>query len=343
MHGTFQNPQAFYLLWLLLPVWLVLWAGMKLRERDVTRFFRGRMPSGDEVAGGGRRVWLLKFVGVTAVVVGLVAALARPVWGYRMERRDRLATDVVICVDTSRSMLAADMPGGKSRLDFAKLKAGMLLDGLEGERVALVAFAGEGVMACPFTYDASAPKDLLAAISADSVPLGGTDLASAIDRAEAIFARNQSTKKAMLVLTDGEDHAPEALAESLKKAAADGVSIFILGFGSTTGTPIKVTKADGSWEYVKDDRGAVVQSKLDEGLLLGLARDTGGAYARAVAGNEDIRTIVDGISALNPGHAGDVMLKVPIERYIWPTAAALVLLWLVLILPSARTAKEARS
>ena len=341
MHGTFQNPQAFYLLWLLLPVWLVLWAGMRLRERDVVRFFRGRAPTSDEISGGGR-VLLLKFVGATAVIIGLVAALARPVWGYRMERQDRLATDVVICVDTSRSMLAADMPGGRSRLDFAKLKAGMLLDGLEGERVALVAFAGEGVMACPFTYDASAPKDLLAAISADSVPLGGTNLASAIDSAEAIFTRNQSTKKAMLVLTDGENHAGDVLAESLKKAAADEVSIFILGFGSTVGTPIKVTKPDGTWEYVKDDKGAVVQSKLDEGLLLGLARDTGGAYARAVGGNEDIRTIVNGISALNPGHAGDVMLKVPTERYVWPAAAALVLLWFVLILPSARTAKEAQ-
>jgi Ca-activated chloride channel family protein len=342
MHGTFQNPQAFYLLWLLLPVWLVLWGGLRFRERDATRFFRGRMPSGDEITGGGNWVGWVKFAGVTIAVTGLTAALARPVWGYRMERQDRLATDVVICVDTSRSMLAADMPGGKSRLDFVKLKAGMLLDELEGERVALVAFAGEGVMACPFTYDASAPKDLLAAISADSVPLGGTSLASAIDRAEAMFARNQSTKKAMLVLTDGEDHAPSALAESLKKAAAEGVSIFILGVGATGGTPIKMTKPDGAWEYVKDDKGAVVQSKLDEELLLGLARDTGGAYARAVAGNDDIRTIVDGISALNPGHAGDVMMKVPIERYVWPTAAALVLLWIVLILPSSRTAKEAR-
>ncbi|HHN46754.1 MAG TPA: VWA domain-containing protein [Planctomycetes bacterium] len=336
-HG-FQNPQAFFLLWLLPGLWLAAWAGMRLRIRDIRRFYRGRLPRRGEITGGAWWSWWGKTAAVSIAAAMLATALARPVWGYRMERSERFATDVVLCVDTSRSMLAVDAPGGRSRLEFAKLKAGMLLDGLEGERVALVAFAGEGVLACPFTYDVSAPKELLAAITSGAVPLGGTRLAAAVDKAMEMFERNGSAARAIVIVSDGDDHYPDALRKSLE-AAAGNAAVFILGTGSEKGAPVRVAAGEGRWEYIKDADGAVVETKLNEELMLELARAAGGAYARASGGNEDIRTIIAGIAAINPGRAGEVVMKVPVERYVYPVAAAFVLLLAVMLLPATRTAK----
>ncbi|MBN1809649.1 MAG: VWA domain-containing protein [Planctomycetes bacterium] len=340
---SFQNPQAFYLLWLLLPLWLLLWGGYLLRRRDLVRFYRDRMPFGAEIAGGsGPRQWVVPLT-LSLVLVFTVLSMARPAWGYRTERNERLATDVIICLDTSRSMLAEDAPGGRPRLDFARLKIGMMLDALPGERVALVAFAGEGIMACPLTYDNSAPRDMLAALSADIVPLGGTSMASAIDRAMTMFRTVAGGERVIVLVSDGEEHNPETLDASLKNAAAAGVAVFVLGVGSAEGAPIKIRRNDGSWEYVKDSSGAVVESRLNEELLLNLARNTGGAYARAVAGNEDIRTVAAGISALNPGSAGEVITRVPVERHLYPAVVAMLLLWFILLLPAPRPVGEGTS
>ena len=215
----------------------------------------------------------------------LSLALLRPQVGEKAAVVKRKGIDLVVALDASRSMLARDVL--PSRLDRAKLELSTLFDRLQGDRVGLVAFAGEAFVQCPLTSDYGAAKLFLRAIDPEAMPSQGTALAAALDTAAGMFkaADHGAKTKVVLLLTDGEDHDGNVSAAAAR-LADDDVRVYALGIGSSTGTPIPLLDRNGKVAgYRKDRDGNTVITRLDEGQLRDLAAETSGRFV-AGAGSD---------------------------------------------------------
>jgi Ca-activated chloride channel homolog len=211
---------------------------------------------------------------VVAAVLALVVAIGGPELGFHWQEVQREGIDLVIAIDTSRSMLANDVK--PDRLSRAKLALRSLLTELHGDRVALVAFAGSAFLQCPLTLDYGVFAESLDAVEVGLIPKGGTALAAAIETALDAFEGREGRHQAIILITDGEDH--EGKVEDAAKQAADrGVKIYTVGLGTGEGELIPLA-AGG---FLKDRSGQVVKSRLDEDTLRKIAVDTGGVYLRA--------------------------------------------------------------
>ena len=265
----------------------------------------------------------------------LILALARPQWGKKMELVKREGLDIIVAIDVSASMLAADMP--PSRLAKAKSETAGLIDLLKGDRIGLVVFAGEAFVQCPLTMDYSAAKMFLADIDYGSVPQPGTALGEAIRRAAAAFVEKERKHKVLIAITDGEDTQesdPMAAAEEAKKA---GIVMYTIGVGTPAGEPIPVRNAAGQVEgYKKDDEGQVVMSRLDEAGLQEAALKTGGKYYRATAGELELDKIFDDISKMERKELTGQFMARWEERFRWFLAAAFALLGVEFLLTERR-------
>ena len=215
------------------------------------------------------RGWL-----VVAAAALIVIAIAGPMWGFRWEQVKRQGIDLVVALDTSRSMLATDVK--PNRLERAKLAVRDLVDEARGDRLGLVAFAGSAFLQCPLTLDRGAFLESLDAIQVGIIPRGGTALAAAIDTSLDAFEGKQGNNQAIVLITDGESHEGD-LDAAIAHAKERGVRIFTVGIGTPEGELIP--GATGG--FVKDRQGQVVKSRLDEATLERIAVDTGGVYLRA--------------------------------------------------------------
>ena len=192
-----------------------------------------------------------------AATAFLVFALAGPMWGFRWEQVRREGIDLVIALDTSRSMLATDVK--PNRLARAKLAVRDLVAEARGDRLALVPFAGSAFLECPLTLDTGAFLEALDAIEVGIIPRGGTALPAAIDQSLDAFEGRQANHQAIVLITDGESHEGD-LDAAVGRAKERGVRIFSVGIGTTEG---ELIPADGG-SFVKDRKGQVVKSRLDE-------------------------------------------------------------------------------
>ena len=205
-------------------------------------------------------------------------ALAQPQCGSKSELAKKRGIDVVVALDASKSMLARDVQ--PSRLERAKLELTTLLDELKGDRVGIVAFAGEAFIQCPLTGDYSAAKLFLRAVEPAQMPQGGTDVGAALALARQLLetADRGAKERVVVLLSDGEDLGGEALdaAQALGEA---GIQVFAVGVGSETGEPIPVFDRKGAFaSYQKDAQGETVMSRLDRAGLTAVAEATGGAF-----------------------------------------------------------------
>jgi Ca-activated chloride channel family protein len=223
----------------------------------------------------------------------VVAALCQPHFRTKEVTVERKGVDVMIAVDVSQSMLAKDI--APSRLQKAKLELSTLIDRLKQDRMGVVAFAGEAFIQCPLTLDRSAVKLFLSSIQPDLIPTPGTMIGPAIETALQAFSEKEKEFKALILLTDGEDHGSRPL-ESAKRAAAQGVKIFTIGVGTSDGSTLPTESTREGFK--KDRQGRVVLSKLDEGLLKEIAQMTGGAYYRSSRGELEIESLVRAIRAM---------------------------------------------
>ncbi|MBI3563715.1 MAG: VWA domain-containing protein [Elusimicrobia bacterium] len=228
-------------------------------------------------------------------------ALAGPRWGVDLVETRGSARQVVVAVDVSLSMRAADAK--PSRLERAKSSLSLLLDQLRGDRVGVVAFAGDAQVVCPLTADVDAAKDLLNALDVGAVPVPGTAIGAAIRVAAAQLGRYPGAKTVVL-LTDGEDHGTDPVAAA-REAAASGVRLYAVGIGTPEGEPIPLEGGG----YKKDKRGGTVVSRLGERTLADAAAATGGAYYRSGTTTRWR------------------------DRYAWPLGLAFLLLLLEMALP----------
>lgn len=253
------------------------------------------------------------------------AALAGPQWGVELVETRGAARQVVVAVDVSLSMLTPDVK--PDRLTRAKAALALLLDQMKGERVGVVAFAGDAQTICPLTSDVDAAKELLSSLQVGDIPTPGTAIGSAIRVASAMIGR-YSGEKNVVLLTDGEDHHSDPLAAA-KEAAASGVRVFTIGIGTPEGEPIPVEGGG----YKKDARGSTIVSRLGEDMLAAAARETGGDYYRTSPGEDEIAAIAAKIKAGRgaEGLAGTAPRWR--DRYEWPLALAFLLLLAELALP----------
>ncbi len=280
----FGEPLYFYLIILIpLLIGFMFWAEKKrkvLSARFVNSSLLSRLVS-PGVAEQRRRKTKLLVWGL----VFLMIALTQPRWGFQWEDLKQRGVDIIVALDVSNSMRATDIK--PNRLERAKHKVTDLLRMLRGDRVGLVAFAGTSFLHCPLTLDYQAAEMFLGALDTDLIPLQGTALGHAIETSMNAFSTTEKKSKAILLITDGEDH-EGAVSKALKRAQQEGVKIFVIGIGRKEGAPVPEPIGGG---FKRNESGEIVLSKINEPLLEKIAVDTGGVYVRSVHGDMDLRTI----------------------------------------------------
>jgi Ca-activated chloride channel family protein len=264
----------------------------------------------------------------------LILALARPQWGSRLETVSRRGVDVIVAVDTSRSMLAEDVK--PNRLAHARGAVASLIDVLPGDRIGIVAFAGAAYVACPLTLDHTAASIFLDVLDTDLIPIQGTAIAEAIRTATRAFQGGERRHRVLVLITDGEDHEGD-VEDAAREAAGEGVTIYAVGIGSPGGEPIPLRNARGEVVgYKEDDEGRKVTSRLDDGALEAIAVATGGKYFRSSAEGIELRRIGEELGGMDSTAMSARLHTLYEERYQWPLAAALLLLSLEALLSGRR-------
>ncbi|MBR9986830.1 MAG: VWA domain-containing protein [Desulfosarcina sp.] len=328
---TFFRTEMLFFIWAVPVLFLVVFYGMR-RRREIMRRFSSTHGL-DVIAPatvGGRR-WVKTFL-LMGTVLFTAVTLAGPKYGYRWQEIRQQGVDIIIALDCSRSMTAADIQ--PTRLERAKREVFDLLAMLQGDRVGLVAFAGTAFLQCPLTLDYDAFNLFLDSLSPDYLPVGGTDIAGALAEALDSFDPKSASDKAVILITDGENTGngdPLMAAETLKE---NKIKLFCIGVGSSDGVPIP----EPAGGFKKDRSGQIVLSRLDENMLKKMAVATGGTYVRSVAGDMDLDAIyTDEIRrTMEAKTVSSGRKQVWEDRFQWPLALALLCLVAELILPVSR-------
>jgi Ca-activated chloride channel homolog len=268
-----RDPLALAALVLVPGAIAFFWWAFRERERALATFVDAALVP-IVVPDLDRRRRRVRAVLLTTGIGALALALAGPMWGFHWEEVRREGVDLVVALDTSKSMLASDV--APNRLARAKLAVQDLLAELQGDRIGLVAFAGSAFVQCPLTLDRNAFRESLDAVEVGLIPRGGTNLTAAIDSSLEAFEGRQGSHQAVVLITDGEDHEGK-IEDAIKHATERGVKVFTVGIGTAEG---ELIPTEGG-TFLKDRKGQVVKSRLDEETLKKLALDTGGVYLHA--------------------------------------------------------------
>ena len=315
-----NNPD--FLIWLtaLLPLLLVTGLMLKRRAKLLKRMVgQGLWPT--LLPGHSSRRQRTKNL-LRIVAIGLaLAAVARPQWGFEWKEVKQRGLNILVALDTSKSMLAQDIK--PNRLQQAKWGIRDLMNELKGDRIGLVAFAGDAFLQCPATVDYAAFSMMLDDVYAGIVPVGGTDLFQALETSLESFKKSEESQadKVIILISDGEGHTGDPLA-LLPKLKEENIRVFAIGVGTRKGELIQTS--DG---FVKDQSGNVVKSSLNEGMLERIAFETGGFYVRSAPGDFGLeRVYQQGIAELQREERETRMSKIWTERFQWILGAALLLL-----------------
>ena len=323
----FASPRFLWLL-LLVPLIPVVYGILRaLRRRRIRRFgdealVRSLMPSWSGTKGWIRIIlWDLAFL---CFVIGI----ARPQMGAKLKEHEAKGAEIMICLDVSNSMLSQDY--SPSRLDRAKLAISRVVDKLQGDRIGLIIFAGTSFVQLPITTDYVSAKMFLGNIDTGSVPVQGTAIGDAILTAAKSFSAQSEKSRAIIVITDGENHEDDAV-DAARQAAELGIKIYTVGVGSLRGQPIPV-----NGELLKDKDGNIVVSRLDEATLKQIADEGHGAYVHA--GNEEfgLNPIIDDIKKMEAEKYNSIVFEEYDELFMYFFAAALALLVLEMLIGERR-------
>src|SRR5207237_2325647 len=235
-----------------LLAWFLWWAWRK-KQTLIAKFVQSRLLA-QLTVGVSRLRRKIRLALIVLAVACVLLALARPQWGFDWEEAKQRGLDIVVAIDTSRSMLAEDVR--PNRLARAKLAALDLMKLASSYRLALVPFAGAAFLQCPLTLDEQAFRQCVEALAVGIIPVGGTALTEAIETALAAYKEDGDNYKILVLFTDGEDHDSGAL-EAAKKAAKAGLKVFTVGVGTPAGELLRATDESGAASYVKDDQGNV--------------------------------------------------------------------------------------
>jgi Ca-activated chloride channel family protein len=309
---TFVNPIFLYGLFLLPLAFLFLRLAQRRRELDLARLGNPILVQrlSSTVNWRGRRwqdaLWLV-------VLAALLVALARPQWGSVTEMVQQEGIEVMVALDVSTSMLAQDVK--PDRLSRAKMEISDLMDQLGGDQIGLVAFSGASYVQVPLTSDYVTARTFLDNARPGVISRPGTAIADAIQTAMRGFNMNRSSQKAIVLITDGEDHEGDAVAMA-QTAADQGIRIYTIGFGSPEGEPIPEYDSQGAAAgYKTDQNGEVVLSRLDEPTLQQIAEVGNGQYYRATATGSELEALLGELNTLQTAEMASVVNVRRIERF----------------------------
>lgn len=323
----FANSEYLYLL-LLIPVLAIIYALVARRRRHLLAKFgnlellQGLMP---DFSRGRLR---LKFVLYLLALACIIVAAARPQFGSKLREEKSKGVEMMLVVDVSNSMLAEDFE--PNRLERTKYAIGKLFEGLHQERVGLVAFAGEPKVQLPITSDYRMAQAFAKRLSPSLVGEQGTAVGKALQLATLSFSSQSEQSRVIVLITDGENHEDDAV-EAARVAKEQGIRIYTIGIGTPEGAPIKI---DG--EFVKDEDGQMVVSKLGEQMLEQIASITDGAYVRATKQSIGLEEIVKSINEMEKSELSTVRYEEYNEQYQYLLAVALSLLLLESLILSRR-------
>ncbi len=313
-------------LWLLLlvPLFPILWGVLlRLRRRRIRAFgdedlVNALMPHWSRARG-----WV-KVILFSLAFMFFVIGISRPQIGAKLQEHKARGCEIMICLDVSNSMLAEDY--SPNRLERAKLAISRITDKLKEDRIGLIIFAGTSFVQLPITTDYISARMFMNSISTESIPVQGTAIGDAIATATRSFSAQSRKSRAIIVITDGENHEDDAVAAA-KEAAEAGVKVYTIGVGSPEGQPIPM-----KGELLKDREGNIVVTRLDEAALKEIAAAGGGAYVHA--GNDEfgLNPIVSDIQKMDAEEFSNVIFEEYDEQFMYFFAIALALFVLEMLI-----------
>ncbi len=317
----FAHPE--YLTWLFaLPALAVLfWYVWFLQRRSLRRYgdrplVRRMVPERSRV-----KYWLRASILILAVA-SFIVAYANPKVGTRYEEVTRSGIDIIVAVDVSNSMRAEDIQ--PNRIKAAKKELQNLINNLKGDRIGIIVFAGEGYTQLPLTSDYNAALMLTDVITTGIAPKPGTAIGSAINLAQQSFEKEEGKHKALVIITDGENHEDDPL-EAAKEAADEGIVVHTIGMGSLEGAPIPENDGPNP-RYKQDNSGGMVMSKLDAETLQAIAVATEGTFTQAISGRDNLATVFEQIERMEKKEFGTRQFTDYEDRFQFPLALGLLLL-----------------
>lgn len=267
---------------------------------------------------------IVKFSMTLTAMALIIIAVANPQIGSKIEEVKQVGIDVFILLDVSLSMTAEDIK--PNRLEKAKHQIASLVQKLQGDRIGLIVFSGEAYVQFPMTTDYSAANLFLSAVDVNSVPQAGTAIEPAINLALSSFKLDSDTKKAIVIITDGEDHEGNIF-KIVEDAADDGIQIYTIGLGSPSGVPIPIYNTSGvQVGYKKDRRGNVVLTKLDENTLQEIANIGNGKYYRGTNTEDELDLIYADLGELEATEFGATRITEYEDRFYYFLIPGLLLL-----------------
>ncbi|MCQ2174233.1 MAG: VWA domain-containing protein [Bacteroidales bacterium] len=311
----FANPDFLLLLPFILLVPVVYGVRRIVRRRRLAAFGDPELVSALMPSFSAGRGWL-KIIFFSLGLACVILGLSRPQMGATLKEHKSRGAEIMICLDVSNSMLAKDY--SPSRLERAKLAISRLVDRLADDRIGLVVFAGQSFVQLPITADFVSAKMFMNSIGTSSVPIQGTAIGDAIITAAKSFSVQSRKSRAIIVITDGENHEDDPV-EAAGTVAEQGIKVYTIGVGSEQGQPIET---EGG--LMKDKNGNIVVTKLDEQTLKAVARAGNGAYVRA--GNEEfgLNPVIDDIRRMEDEELGSVVFEDFTEQHMYFFGAALL-------------------
>lgn len=342
MMPTFAEPVYFWMLLALLPLLLLRLRAHRLSRQGtpglVAQRLRGQLIIGTQP-------WLrwLSFCLYCLALACIITALARPQWGHEEVATESEGRNILIAMDTSRSMLATDLL--PDRLTRAKLAAQDIVEALPSDRIGLIAFAGRPFLQAPLTMDHMAISETLNQIDTEIIPRGGTNINAAVAMAIETFQKADSKDNALILFSDGEGlEGAEELAKIGKDAEELGLVVIAIGVGTEAGSIIPSPNASGPGEFIKTEQGKLVRSRLDPAALQQLSAKTSrGLYLNLGATNSITDLVSEALQQIEVSRHEEALKKRPIERFIWSLSFALILISLAFLMPTSLRNKKHRT
>lgn len=332
MMPTFAKPDFLWMLPALALLLLLRLRAHRISSQGTPGLVAERL-RGELVIGATPWLRWLGFLMQTLALALVIVALARPQWGYEEVATESEGRNIIIAVDTSRSMLANDIL--PDRLTRAKLTAQDLVDSLPNDRIGLIAFAGRAFLQAPLTMDHMAIVETLGQLDTEIIPRGGTNINSAVTMAIETFQKTDSKDNALILFSDGEElEGGEELAKIGKEAEALGLIIVAIGVGTEAGSIIPDPDAPTPGTFIKDDGGKIVRSRLDPAALRQLSsRTSRGLYLNLGATNSITEVVGRALKQIDVTRNEDAIRKRPIERFTWALGLALLFMVSGFLLP----------
>ena len=322
----------YLLLIFLIPVFFIVQAVLlRIRRNRIRKFGDEKLVSQMMPSYSKSKVWVrlvLFSIGFFFFVIGL----SRPQIGARLKEQEIKGAEIIIAIDVSNSMLAEDY--SPNRLERAKLAVSRLVDKLRDDRIGLVIFAGTSFVQLPVTTDYVSAKMFLNSIDTGSIPIQGTALGDAITTCIRSFSEQSDKSRAIILITDGENHEDDPVAAA-KQAAEMGIKVFTIGVGSPEGKPIPM-----NGELLKDKDGEIVVSRLDEAVLQEIAAEGNGAYVRAGNSEFGLNPIIDDLRKLEDEKYNSVVFEEYDEQFMYFLAIALVFFVLEMLVGDRRSKRH---